>query len=138
MTSNFLSHIQKLTDAWNSHDLELVLPFYSQDYEGMDIGEPQLQHGREAVKAMLLRYWQAFPDLRFHVTGTVADENCVAISWRAEGTQKGTIMNIPPTGRRIEIRGISMIEIQDDLVVRGEYIWDLAGMLRHMGLLPAL
>jgi hypothetical protein len=24
------------------------------------------------------------------------------------------------------------------LIVRGQYIWDLAGMLRHMGLLPAL
>ena len=138
MTNNFHPSIQKLTDAWNSHDLELVLPFYSEDYEGMDIGEPHTQHGREAVKAMLLRYWQAFPDLRFWVTGMVAEEDRIAISWCAKGTQQGSIMNIPPTGRRIEIRGISIIEVKDGLVVRGEYIWDLAGMLRHIGLLPEL
>lgn len=104
----------------------------------MDIGEPRVQHGRAAVREMLLRYWRAFPDLSFRVTSTVAEENRIAISWCAEGTQQGPIMNLPQTGRRIEIRGISIIEVKDGLVARGEYIWDLAGMLRHMRLLPEL
>jgi steroid delta-isomerase-like uncharacterized protein len=138
MTNNFLTYIQNLTDAWNSHDLELVLPFYSEHYEGVDIGEPQLQHGREAVRKMLLYYWKAFPDLKFYVVSTVAEENHIAISWQAEGTHHGSIMNIPPTGRKVQVKGVSVIEVKDGLVTRGEYIWDLAGMLRHMGLLPEL
>ena len=104
----------------------------------MDIGEPQLQRGREAVKEMLIRYWRAFPDLQFTVENLVVEEGRMAIAWLAEGTQQGPIMNIPPTGRRVEIRGVSIIDVKDGLVVRGEYIWDLAGMLRHMGLLPEL
>jgi hypothetical protein len=47
-------------------------------------------------------------------------------------------MNIPPTGRQVQVRGVSIIEVKDGLIVRGQYIWDLAGMLRHMGLLPEL
>lgn len=138
MTNNLLAYIQNLTDAWNSYDLERVLPYYSEDYEGVDIGEPQVQRGREAVREMLVRYWKAFPDLRFHVTGTVVEGNRIAISWSAEGTHQGSIMNIPPTGHKVEIRGVSIIEVKDGLVARGQYIWDLAGMLRHMGLLPEL
>jgi hypothetical protein len=30
------------------------------------------------------------------------------------------------------------MDVQDGLVVRSQYIWDLAGMLRHLGLLPDL
>ena len=47
-------------------------------------------------------------------------------------------MNIPPTGHKVEVRGVSMIGIENGLIVRAQYIWDLAGMLRHMGLLPEL
>ena len=138
MTNNLLPYIQNLTDAWNSHDLDVVLPYYAEDYEGVDIGESRVQHGRNSVKEMLLRYWQAFPDLYFTVQNTVAEENRIAISWYAEGTHQGQIMHIPPTGHRVEVKGISVIEIEDGLVVRGQYIWDLAGMLRRMGLLPEL
>lgn len=138
MTHNLVPYIQNLTKAWNSHDLDVVLPYYSEDYEGVDIGDPRVQRGRNTVKDMLLRYWQAFPDLFFTVQSTVAEENRIAISWSAEGTHQGQIMHIPPTGHRVEVRGISIIEVQDDLVFRGQYIWDLAGMLRHMGLLPEL
>ena len=61
-----------------------------------------------------------------------------AIVWMAEGTHQGTIMNIPPTGHRVVVRGVSIIDVEDGLIVRGQYIWDLAGMLRHLGLLPEL
>ena len=138
MTHDLVSYIQRLTNAWNSHALDQVLPYYSEEYQGLDIGEPQLQRGREAVRQMLLRYWGAFPDLQFTVENTVADESRIATSWLAAGTQQGTIMNIPPTGRTVEVRGVSIVEVKDGLVVRGEYIWDLAGMLRALGLLPQL
>ena len=68
----------------------------------------------------------------------VAEENRIAISWLAEGTHQGQIMHIPPTGHKVEVKGMSVIDVEDGLIVRGQYIWDLAGMLRHMGLLPEL
>jgi steroid delta-isomerase-like uncharacterized protein len=138
MTNNLAAYIQDLTDAWNSYNLERVLPYYSEHYEGADIGQPRVQYGRQAVRESLVRYWKAFPDLRFRVTGTVTEQNRIAISWYAEGTHQGQIMHIPPTGHKVEVKGMSVIEVEDGLVVRGQYIWDLAGMLRHMGLLPEL
>ena len=138
MNQNPAVYVQNLTDAWNSHELDAVLPYYSEDYEGVDIAGPHVQYGRTAVKEMLLRYWQAFPDLCFTVQNTVAQENRIAISWCAVGTHQGQIMHIPATGHKVEVRGMSVIDIENDLVVRGQYIWDLAGMLRHLGLLPEL
>lgn len=138
MTNNLAAYIQDLTDSWNSYDLERILPYYSEEYEAMDIGQPHVQHGRDAVKEMLVRYWKAFPDLIFRVESTVVEENRIAISWYAIGTHQGPIMNVPATGHKVEVRGISIIDVENGLVARGCHIWDLAGMLRHMGLLPEL
>jgi steroid delta-isomerase-like uncharacterized protein len=138
MTSDLVTYADAINQAWNSHNIEKVMRFYSPDYVGDDVGQASLLHGHEGLRAMLENYWRAFPDLRFKVVGTLIEGDRVAIIWVGEGTHEGTIMNIPPTGHRVEVRGVSIIHVEDGLVVRGQYIWDLAGMLRHMGLLPEL
>lgn len=138
MTSDLATYAKMINEAWNSHDIEKVLSFYSPEYIGDDVGQASLLRGREALRAMLENYWGAFPDLSFKVVSTLVEGDRLVIVWVGEGTHQGTIMNIPPTGHRVEARGVSIIEVQDGLVVRGQYIWDLAGMLRHMGLLPEL
>jgi steroid delta-isomerase-like uncharacterized protein len=138
MTTDLATFADVITQAWNSHDMEKVLRFYSSHYVGEDVGQAFLLRGHAGVRAMLENYWQAFPDLEFTVTDTVIQDSRIAIVWMAEGTHQGTIMNIPQTGHRVEVSGVSIIDVKDGLVVRGQYIWDLAGMLRHMGLLPEL
>lgn len=138
MTSTLAAYAETINEAWNSHDIEKVLSFYSPDYVGDDVGQASLLRGHEGLRAMLENYWSAFPDLRFKVTSTLVEGDRLAIVWLGEGTHQGTIMNIPPTGHKVEARGVSIIEVRDGLIVSGQYIWDLAGMLRHMGLLPEL
>ena len=138
MTSDLATYADTINRAWNSHDIEKVLNFYSSEYVGEDVGQASLLHGHEGLRAMLEMYWRAFPDLQFAVMEAVVQDSRVAIVWVAEGTHQGTIMNIPPTGHRVEVRGVSIINVKDGRVVSGQHIWDLAGMLRHMGLLPEL
>ena len=138
MSSDLATYANTINQAWNSHDMEKVLGFYSPNYVAEDVGQAFLVRGHDGVRAMLETYWQAFPDLEFTVTDAVVQDSRVAIVWMAEGTHQGTIMNIPPTGHRVAVRGVSIIDVEDGLIVRGQYIWDLAGMLRHMGLLPEL
>jgi hypothetical protein len=47
-------------------------------------------------------------------------------------------MNIPPTGRNVEVLGTSVLTVGDGKIARGLYIWDVAGLLRSIGLLPEL
>jgi steroid delta-isomerase-like uncharacterized protein len=138
MTADLAIYADIINRAWNSHNITKVLSFYSPDYEGSDVGQAEPVKGHKGLQAMLETQWRAFPDLHFIVTNTVVQGSQVASVWQAEGTHQGPIMNIPPTGRRVQVRGVSIIEVKDGLVVRGQYIWDLAGMLRHMGLLPEL
>jgi steroid delta-isomerase-like uncharacterized protein len=138
MTADLVIYADIINRAWNSHDIEKVLSFYSLDYVGSDVGQAEPVMGHEGLQAMLETYWKAFPNLHFTVNNTVVQGFQVVSVWQAEGTHQGPIMNIPPTGRKVQVRGVSIIEVKDGLVVRGQYIWDMAGMLRHMGLLPEL
>jgi steroid delta-isomerase-like uncharacterized protein len=138
MITDLATFADTINQAWNSHDMEKVLGFYSPQYVAEDVGQAFLLRGPEGVRLMLENYWRAFPDLEFTMMDAVVQDSRLAIVWMAEGTHEGTIMNIPPTGHRVEVRGVSILDVEDGLIVRGQYIWDLAGMLRHMGLLPEL
>jgi steroid delta-isomerase-like uncharacterized protein len=130
--------VTDLIDAWNDHDPERVAGFCCPEYEGMDVSEAGPQQGPEALRNTVLRYLTAFPDLRFTGTGVVAEDDQVVLSWTAHGTHRGPLMNIPPTGRQINVRGVSMLTIRNGKVAQAFYLWDVAGMLRSIGLLPEL
>jgi steroid delta-isomerase-like uncharacterized protein len=138
MISELTNYAETINEAWNSHDIEKVISFYASNYIGEDVGQVSPLRGQDAMRTMLESYWRAFPDLKFKVISTLVEGSRIAILWIGEGTHQGTIMNIPPTGHRVEVRGVSIIDVVDGLVVRGQYVWDMAGMLRHMGLLPEL
>lgn len=128
----------QLVDAWNAHDEDRVATFYAPTYSGMDIGEAQPHWGPDGIRAMYMRYLQAFPDLLFTVESTITEGNRIAFTWTAEGTHLGPLMNIPPSSRPFSIRGVSVLTIEDGHVTDGMYVWDVAGFLRSIGLLPEL
>ena len=58
--------------------------------------------------------------------------------WTARGTRRGPLLNIPATGRQVEVRGVSVLTYRERKLFRALYLWDLAGLLRDIGLLPSL
>jgi steroid delta-isomerase-like uncharacterized protein len=128
----------QLTEAWNSHDPQLVAAHCADDYEGENVGEAAPHRGPDGMAASVASYLLAFPDLRFSVDEAIVQDNRVVQVWRAHGTHRGPLMNIPGTGRRIEVRGASMLTYRDGKLYRALYIWDVAGLLREIGLLPEL
>jgi steroid delta-isomerase-like uncharacterized protein len=130
--------VRDLLEAWNVHDPERIQSFYAQQYEGVDVGQAKPQRGPQDVSRLVNRYLQAFPDLRFVGEDVVVQGNRAALVWTAHGTHAGELMRIPPTGRNIAVRGTSVLTVENGKVTRGLYIWDVAGLLRSIGLLPEL
>jgi steroid delta-isomerase-like uncharacterized protein len=128
----------QLVHAWNTHDLEQILIFYSPEYEGLDVGRPGPLHGLEALRQSFSHYFQAFPNVHIEINELVVEADHLSLGWTAKGTQLGIFMKIPPTGRMVILRGVSLFIIDNRKVYRGQHIWDLAGLLRNVGLLPDL
>jgi steroid delta-isomerase-like uncharacterized protein len=124
--------------AWNEHDVETIASFYAPDYEGIDVAYSIPRQGREDISQTMNRYLAAFPDMHFTIEELVVQDNQAALAWIGRGTHRGKLMNIPPTGRVVEVRGSSFFTITNGQITHGLHIWDVAGALRGIGLLPEL
>jgi steroid delta-isomerase-like uncharacterized protein len=138
MTEDNKLLVMQLVDAWNSHDLERVGALYCEDCSVMDVALARPLVGREAVRAMFDAYYQAFPDLLLTPSDIIVDGDRVGLFWTARGTHQGSILQIPASGRSVSAQGANRLVLRDGLVCQTSTIWDVAGMLRGIGLLPDL
>jgi len=124
--------------AWNDHDSGKVAACYADNYEGEDVAEASVHHGPSHIREITEAGFAAFPDLKLRIEHCLVDGDCVGVFWMATGTHQGRVMNIPPTGRHIEMRGAVWLRVAGGKIVNGLQVWDVAGMLRSIGLLPDL
>jgi len=138
MTEAINQFVSELMEAWNAHDIERVTEFYAQDYEETDVGQAAPQRGRDGLRRKMVYYLRAFPDLRVTLDECVIEDSRVVLFWTWRGTHRGTFMHIPPTRREVTVRGTSLLTMEEGKIRRGLRIWDVAGLLRAIGLLPEL
>jgi steroid delta-isomerase-like uncharacterized protein len=102
-----------------------------------DIVPVGLLRGRDELRDYFASMFAALPDARTTVTRLVAGEQSCAVEWRIEGTFDGApFMEIEPTGKHVEIRGLDLIELEDGKLVSNTAYFDGAGFARQIGMLP--
>jgi steroid delta-isomerase-like uncharacterized protein len=83
------------------------------------------------------RAWkQAFPDAQGTITRKMIDgKNGVAeIVWR--GTNSGSLMGQPPTGKSVNVRAVLVIETNGSAITRASHYIDVAGMMAQLAVAP--
>jgi steroid delta-isomerase-like uncharacterized protein len=130
--------VNDLLDAWNAHDVERALSLYSPEFDGEDVGIARPLHGEVGVRDFIRHYLDAFPGLHVTQEAALVNGDQVALSWTAQGYHQGPLMNIPATGHVVTVRGMSFLTLQDNKIRKLVNVWDVAGMLRELGLLPEL
>lgn len=130
--------VEDLLEACNDHDLDRLATFYAPEYEGVDVGKAAPYRGPQGAARRIESYLRAFPDLHLARDETIVQGDRVALLWTARGTHEGELMHIPPTGRKVVVRGVSWLTLREGKIERGLYVWDVAGLLREIKLLPDL
>ena len=130
--------VEQMIALWNTHNPEKVDEIYCTDYCGIDVTDNSVVDGPDGVVKQLSGYVRAFPDLIFKTEKAIRQDECVAVYWTARGTHQGSIWNIPPTGRQVQVQGMSLLTIENGKIKKNVSLWDMAGLLRSIGLLPEL
>ena len=89
--------------------------------------------GPEGYRTFFSATREAFPDLEVGLETMVADEEQVAIAYTMKGTHRGPLMRIPPTGKKISIRGVQVAKFRDGKMVERWGSSDQLGMLQQLG-----
>ena len=99
--------------------------------------------GRAAIRERLGRELAAFPDIEWGLLSYVEQGDAFADEWSFAGTHSGPLLlpdgsELPATGKRVEVRGMELVEMRDGKVVVDNLYYDNLAVAAQLGLFPQL
>jgi predicted ester cyclase len=93
-------------------------------------------YGIEGYDQTVYPLWAGFPDAHNTILHMVAEDDRVATLWTATGTHRGEFFGFPPTGRSIEIYGITIERVRGGRRLEGWGSPDMLGLMQQIGAAP--
>jgi steroid delta-isomerase-like uncharacterized protein len=130
---------ERMTDAWNAHDVEGFVADFAEDCEvtipGFD------GKGRQGLREFWAQNEKSFPDNEVVVQRTVATGDTFVEESLFRATNTGPLSNpdgteTPPTGAHIEVPFAAFYTIRGDRIVRARMYWDQMDVASQLGLPP--
>jgi predicted ester cyclase len=136
------ARIRQIYDIFNTHDFDKLDALFHPDYEDHSVGTPlPTPFGLQELKGVLNMYYSAFPDGEWSISDVLSegsgDNDKAAWRDRFTGTHQGELMGIPPTGRKVDVSGMSMGELRDGKAYRHWSVFDNLGLMQQLGVIPA-
>jgi predicted ester cyclase len=95
---------------------------------------PDHAPGAEGVKAVIASLRRAFPDFHLAIDDVATAGDTVWVRMTGTGTNDGSFMGHPPTGRRMRTDVFDALRVKDDRVVEHWGVPDRLGTLFQLGL----
>ena len=114
---------------------ELVAPD-AVDHDPATPAQMRGLRGPELLKGTVGMYREAFPDVRISVDDVIAAGDKVVLRWHSEGTHRGELAGLAPTGVRGSVTGISIDQWKDGKIIETWTEWDNLGLARQLGAAP--
>jgi len=134
MTPTTLQVFESYADAWNRHDADGIVATFAEGGTYCDPTTPGPLSGA-AIGAYASGLWAAFPDLSFEMVRFFAgDSGSLSAEWVMRGTNTGSMMGLPPTGRAVEVRGVDLAVVEDGKLRSVQGYFDSGAVPRALGL----
>ncbi len=128
--------VRRFWGVWEQGNIDLVDELLAPDYVNHSPGIPGQPAGPEGVKAVVSMFQNGMPDLRVIVEDMIAEDDKVAVRYTLEGTHEGELFGIPPTGRRLSIKSITVERVSEGKIREHWRITDSLDMMQQLGAIP--
>lgn len=122
-------------NVWNDGNLDTLEELAATDISAHFSGVGEIE-GREAYGDAVQLYRSAFPDFTVEIDEMLSVDDTVVIRYTVYGTHEGELMGVSPTGTDVEIGGITIVRLEDGMVVEEWNQGDMLGMLQQIGAVP--
>ena len=124
-----------LDEAYNKKNLTIGDELLADDCVFHAI--PNAIRGVERWKMYATAFLTAFPDdLQVIIGDSFATGDKVAARWTAQGTHKGPLRGIAPTGKEVRWLGIALYYFSGDKIKEVWGLNDALGMMQQIGIIP--
>ncbi len=129
-----------LSEFWIGGNLAVLDELLAPDCINHEQSNPE-QRGKAACKQwandVRLVNRRGFPDYDITPEDIVAEGDKVVKRWVFQGTHSGEFAGIPPTGKRVTMRGITLYRLAQGRVSEMYWNYDVFGLLQQLGAIPA-
>jgi steroid delta-isomerase-like uncharacterized protein len=125
-------------EVWNKGNLQVTDDLFTPNYSHHDSSTRDVGRGPESEKKRATLYRTAFPDLRLTVEDIIAEGETVVARWSCRGTHKGDLNGIAPTGKHVNLTGISIARFTNGKMSEGFVNWDALSLMQQLGVVPEL
>jgi len=136
MTTKLEKMYRNLYEAWNTHDIEKILAYLTDDIAYEDMVAARVMHGKAELRIFIMETFTAFPDFKLDLESFFASGDWIGAEWVMSGTFKGEAFGLKPTGKSFSVRGASITELRGDKVKRNTDYYDGITLMRQMGVMP--
>lgn len=120
-------------EAFAEGNLDVIDEYYAEDFVAHNPALPERMEGRDEYKKFIETTRTAFPDLESTTEDLIAEGDEVVERHAATGTHDGEFLGIEPTGKSVEIEGISIIRFEGDQIVEAWEQADMLGLMQQLG-----
>ena len=126
--------VQRYQEIYNSNDLDSLTEVVSEDLltPRIMLGIPTGIEGAKAAHRIMLA---GFPDYQTIIDDLFAEGDKVVARITMRGTNTGSFMGIPPTGRHVSFTGIYIARIANGKIVEHWGEEDGVSLLQQLGVL---
>ncbi|HJQ29459.1 MAG TPA: ester cyclase [Rubrobacter sp.] len=128
---------QFLDEVFGGGNLELVDEIFAPDYVLHDPAVPGAVGGTEGMKQYVSMYRAAYPDTHFTIEDQIAEGDHVVTRWTGQGTHRGELLGIAPTGKLVTVTGIEVDRVSGGRIEETWVNYDALGMMQQLGVIPA-
>ena len=135
----YRSLLERYVELYNAGDLDGVMDLYAED--SVQLMTDGTFEGRSAIHDRLARELAAFSDVAHRYVSYVEQDDAFADEWVFAGTHTGPLVlpdgtELPPTGKRVEVKGMELVRVRDGKIVVDNLYYDNLAVAAQLGLLP--
>jgi steroid delta-isomerase-like uncharacterized protein len=131
-----LTH-EVVKNYWNKKEFDLAGKYYSPDYVNHSPLLPDVQN-LDQFKQWCISFKNGFPDFKVTIEEIVVEGDMTATRWTLHCTHTGEYMGFPPSGKKVEMSGMTMDRLKDGKIVEAWWNNDDFGMMQQLGIIPPM
>lgn len=126
--------VQTFVEITNEQDYDRIPEIFDENSTWRTPAAPGGEvQGPEAAKEVMHRVTSGFPDFHADPGDVFVASNEGMMTIRFTGTHENEFMNIPPTGRKIELNGMSKVRVADGNIRELHDVVNMQSLLAQLG-----
>ena len=119
-------------EVWNKGNLDIIEELYSPGFVLHFLPDGSELRGIDNLREHVRKHREAFPDWQEDIRHIVAEADLVVIHFISTGTNEGSWLGNPATGRKIHINEVSILRIEDGRIAEQWLMPDIFSMQQQL------